>query len=91
MIMSQSTTVDLRGEAGSGILTMPVAAMKRMCAAYIAWRMEKSAIAALRSMSDRALTDIGLRAFAGYSERRVQCCGAALRRYVLSMRPRRRR
>jgi uncharacterized protein YjiS (DUF1127 family) len=39
---------------------MPVAAMKRMCAAYIAWRMEKSAIAALRSMSDRALTDIGL-------------------------------
>jgi uncharacterized protein YjiS (DUF1127 family) len=60
MIMSQSTTVDLRGEAGSGILTMPVAAMKRMCAAYIAWRMEKSAIAALRSMSDRALTDIGL-------------------------------
>ena len=58
--MSHSTTVELGGEAGSGILTMLVAAMKRMCAGYIAWRMEKAAIAALHSMSDRALTDIGL-------------------------------
>ena len=58
--MSHSTTVELGGEAGSGILTMLVAAMKRMCAAYIAWRMEKAAVAALHSMSDRALTDIGL-------------------------------
>ena len=58
--MSQSTTLVPRGEAGSATLAMLGAAIKHLCAAYLTWRMEKSAIAALRSMSDRALSDIGL-------------------------------
>jgi uncharacterized protein YjiS (DUF1127 family) len=60
MIMSQSTTFAPSAGTGGGILTMPGAIMKRLCAAFIAWRMERSAIAVLRSMSDRALSDIGL-------------------------------
>jgi uncharacterized protein YjiS (DUF1127 family) len=36
------------------------AAVKRLCAAFVNWRVERMAIAALRSMSDRELRDIGL-------------------------------
>jgi uncharacterized protein YjiS (DUF1127 family) len=43
-----------------GTLSPLGAAAKRLYAAYIAWRLEKTAIAALRSMSDSDLSDIGL-------------------------------
>ena len=36
------------------------AAVKRVYAAYIAWRMRQAALATLRSMSERELRDIGL-------------------------------
>jgi uncharacterized protein YjiS (DUF1127 family) len=60
MIMSQSTAPAACRETGSGTLASLGTAIQRLFAAYIAWRMEKAAIAALSSMSDRALGDIGL-------------------------------
>ena len=36
------------------------AALRRWLAAYLTWRKEREAIAQLCSMSDRALSDIGL-------------------------------
>jgi uncharacterized protein YjiS (DUF1127 family) len=60
MIMSQSTTVEAHEEFVTGILRMLGTIMKRLYAAYILWRTERAAIAVLRSMSDRALNDIGL-------------------------------
>jgi uncharacterized protein YjiS (DUF1127 family) len=60
MIMSHSTILAPCTVAGSGILTALGATLKRLFAAYIAWRIERSAIAVLRSMSDRELSDIGL-------------------------------
>ena len=38
----------------------PIQALKRMWAAFIAWRIEQVAIGHLRAMSDRELKDIGL-------------------------------
>ena len=38
----------------------PLNALKRMWAAFIAWRFEQAAIGHLRGMSDRELKDIGL-------------------------------
>jgi uncharacterized protein YjiS (DUF1127 family) len=60
MIMSQSTTIEAHQESRTGILRMLGAAMTGLYAAYILWRTERTAIAVLRSMSDRALNDIGL-------------------------------
>jgi uncharacterized protein YjiS (DUF1127 family) len=48
MIMSMSRTSCL------------TAAIRQLCAAYITWRMEQSAVAVLQSMSDRLLSDLGL-------------------------------
>jgi uncharacterized protein YjiS (DUF1127 family) len=36
------------------------ATLHRWCVAYLTWRIERAAIAQLRSMSDRQLTDIGI-------------------------------
>jgi uncharacterized protein YjiS (DUF1127 family) len=60
MIMSISTTVGPHEQAGGGALGALGGAVKRLLAAYIAWRLEQSAIAVLRTMSDRELKDIGL-------------------------------
>jgi uncharacterized protein YjiS (DUF1127 family) len=60
MIMSQSTTLPACREAGGGTLASLGTAVQHLFAAYIAWRMERTAIAALSAMSDRALSDIGL-------------------------------
>jgi uncharacterized protein YjiS (DUF1127 family) len=38
----------------------PLAALKRLWAAYNHWRTEQAAIAALRGLTDRELKDIGL-------------------------------
>ena len=60
MIMSAaSSTTTYRGNA-CGIFQTLTNTLKRWCAAYITWRMEKIAIAQLRGMSDRELEDIGL-------------------------------
>ena len=58
--MSQSTVLEPGVAAASGTPATLGAVLKRLCEAYVAWRTETAAIAALRSMSDRALTDIGL-------------------------------
>ena len=42
------------------IMAGPIQALKRMWAAFIAWRIEQVAISHLRAMSDRELKDIGL-------------------------------
>jgi uncharacterized protein YjiS (DUF1127 family) len=60
MIMRVSSTLERREQAGSGVLATLVATLKRLCVAYITWRMERSAIVMLRSMSDRELSLIGL-------------------------------
>lgn len=54
-----SGTVERRNDADRGVLTILAAALKRMCVAYITWRMEQ-AIMKLNSMSDTELNDIGL-------------------------------
>ena len=58
--MSLSTTVERSEQAGGGVLTTFANATKRLFVAYMTWRMEQSAIAVLRSMSDQELSDIGL-------------------------------
>jgi uncharacterized protein YjiS (DUF1127 family) len=60
MIMSMSRTVEPYYAAVSGPVTSLTAAIGRLCAAYVTWRMEQSAVAVLQSMSDRQLSDIGL-------------------------------
>jgi uncharacterized protein YjiS (DUF1127 family) len=60
MIMSLSTTAERSGQVGGGTLTRFANATKRLFVAYMTWRMEQSAIAVLRSMSDQELIDIGL-------------------------------
>ena len=57
LISSAAEPSSCSAGAGPGVL---VAALKRLCAAYVAWHMERMAVAALRSMSDRELSDIGL-------------------------------
>ena len=46
--------------ASTPIMAGPMQALKRMWAAFIAWRIEQVAISHLRAMSDRELKDIGL-------------------------------
>jgi uncharacterized protein YjiS (DUF1127 family) len=55
-----STTAERQDNAGSGILKILAAAVKRWWAAYIDWRIEHGAILALRAMSDRELSDMGI-------------------------------
>jgi uncharacterized protein YjiS (DUF1127 family) len=38
----------------------PIAAIKRLCAACLSWRIERLAIAHLHALSDAQLEDIGL-------------------------------
>jgi uncharacterized protein YjiS (DUF1127 family) len=57
LISSAAEPSSYSASAGPGALA---AALKRLCAAYVTWRMERMAVAALRSMSDRELRDIGL-------------------------------
>ena len=49
-----------RGMAGQSWAGGLVAALKRWGEVYMTWRIEQTAIAQLRSMSDRGLKDIGL-------------------------------
>lgn len=58
--MSISTTAEASDAPGSGLLTTLAAAGRRACAAFLTWRIERSALAVLASMSDRELRDIGL-------------------------------
>jgi uncharacterized protein YjiS (DUF1127 family) len=60
MIMSMTATAEAREQANGGALATAVAALKRLGAAYVSWRMEQSALVVLRSLSDRELKDIGL-------------------------------
>jgi uncharacterized protein YjiS (DUF1127 family) len=57
LISSTAEPSSYSAGAGPGGLA---AALTRLCAAYVTWRMERMAVAALRSMSDRELRDIGL-------------------------------
>jgi uncharacterized protein YjiS (DUF1127 family) len=54
MSMISSASVSAPSMAG------PIQALKRMWAAFIAWRIEQVAVGQLRAMSDRELKDIGL-------------------------------
>jgi uncharacterized protein YjiS (DUF1127 family) len=60
MVMRLSRAVERRYAAVRDPLASMVAAIRKLCAAYVIWRMEQSAIAVLRSMTDRQLSDIGL-------------------------------
>jgi uncharacterized protein YjiS (DUF1127 family) len=61
MIMSTISTTTAHPHNGSGsIVGRVAAASKRLWVAYITWRIEQAAMAHLRSMSDRALEDLGL-------------------------------
>ena len=57
--MSSATTATqaLSRQSWTGDL---LATLKRWCVAYIAWRIERAAIAQLCVMSDRQLKDIGV-------------------------------
>ena len=54
------TTAERPARADNGVRTTLAAAMKRWWVAYIEWRIEHGAILALRSMSDRELSDLGI-------------------------------
>ena len=58
--MSISRTAEPCHAAASNPVIPLAAAIRRLCARYVAWRMEQSAVAVLQSMSDRQLSDIGL-------------------------------
>jgi uncharacterized protein YjiS (DUF1127 family) len=60
MIMSISRAGEPYGAAFGNPVASLTAAIRRLCARYVAWRMEQSAVAVLQSMSDRQLSDIGL-------------------------------
>jgi uncharacterized protein YjiS (DUF1127 family) len=61
VIMSQVSNTAVRGSnSPSGLLCMAGIAMKHWWADYVTRRVEKMAIAHLKSMSDRELHDIGL-------------------------------
>jgi len=58
--MSISSIVEPREQVASGVLAPLAAALKRLCVAYVTWRMAQSGTAVLRALSDRDLSDIGL-------------------------------
>jgi hypothetical protein len=58
MIMSISSILE-EGNSGSGVLTTLAGAARRLCAGYVAGRLE-SGVDLLRSLSDRELNDLGL-------------------------------
>jgi uncharacterized protein YjiS (DUF1127 family) len=61
MIMSTTSTATARQYSASrSIVGRVAAASKRLWVAYITWRIERAAMAHLRSMSDRELEDLGL-------------------------------
>jgi len=60
IMSTMSETVLRRGNAAGGLLATVGAAAKSWWGAYIAWRLQRAAIAELKSMSDRELHDIGL-------------------------------
>jgi uncharacterized protein YjiS (DUF1127 family) len=61
MIMSTVLDTDIRHESvAAGVGGAAMAAIKRSLARYLAWRAQASAIAHLKSMSERELRDIGL-------------------------------
>lgn len=58
--MSISIAAEPQSETDSGGVTALAAAARRLLVACIAWRAERAAIALLRAMSDRDLSDMGL-------------------------------
>jgi uncharacterized protein YjiS (DUF1127 family) len=60
MVMSMTRTAEEREQVDGGALATAAAALKRLGAAYISWRMEQSAMAELSFMSERELADVGL-------------------------------
>jgi uncharacterized protein YjiS (DUF1127 family) len=60
MIMSMTSTAEEREQVDGGALATVAAALKRLGAAYVSWRLEQSAMAELSSMSERELADVGL-------------------------------
>ena len=58
--MSMTSTAAKREQADGGALATAAAALKRLGAAYISWRLAQSAMAVLSSMSERELADVGL-------------------------------
>jgi len=57
--MSVSSTAEGTTD-GSSMLAPLAGAIWRLCAAYFGWRLQRSAIVLLGSMSDAELSDIGL-------------------------------
>ena len=55
-----STATEREYSAGGSIDGTMATALKGLWVAYITWRIERAAMAHLRSMSDRQLKDIGL-------------------------------
>jgi uncharacterized protein YjiS (DUF1127 family) len=55
-----STTSAGRNSVSESIVGRLVAACKHHWVAYVTWRLERTAMAYLRSMSDRELKDLGL-------------------------------
>jgi uncharacterized protein YjiS (DUF1127 family) len=61
MIMSEISNATALQNTGAGsILGRLAAAPKRLCIAFITWRVQRMAVNHLRSMGDRELQDIGL-------------------------------
>ena len=55
-----STATEREYSAGGSIVGTVATALKRLWVTYITWRIERAAMAHLRSMSDRQLKDLGL-------------------------------
>ena len=58
--MSTLTSTAERLGASSPAATAILGALKRAWVAYITWRLERTAIASLRSMGERDLNDLGI-------------------------------
>ena len=63
MVMSTVSTAPASSEAftENSWTTGPAAVLKRWWVAYLAWRLQQTAIAQLKALSDRDLKDIGVR------------------------------
>lgn len=55
-----TSTTEHAAADDSGIVTTILAALKRCWVAYMTWRIEQSAAALLRSMSEHDLNDLGI-------------------------------
>jgi uncharacterized protein YjiS (DUF1127 family) len=60
LIMSRISNRAMRDPVANPFLGGPGRALRRWWIAYINWRLQHSAIARLKSLSDRELNDVGL-------------------------------